>query len=253
MNLTLRLLGLILVTSLALPSCVSKKKFQQLEDEKKAIANSLAESQTKVNQLEEKVTSLETEMTNEKNRLNNELSMLRKDMDAAKADAANAKSQLAAKDAEIAKIKKDIKDAFGLTSDVTVESRENGVYVVLDKSVQYKTGSTRLNKDARTSIEKLATTMKNNPNLHLLVEGHTDSDKYPSSAGYNNWDLSVDRAMAVVKRLIKLGVKPEQLTVAGRGDASPAAANDNKDNKSKNRRTEVKPDPNDGAIYKIGN
>jgi chemotaxis protein MotB len=252
MNLTLRLLVLVAVTALALPSCVSKKKFQQLMDEKSALANTLADSQKKVGMLEEKVTSLESEMASEKDRLNKEISNIRKDMDAAKMDAANAKKALDAKDAELANLKKQIKEAFAIGSDVKVENKDGQLYVSLDPTVNYKSGSSRIDRNSRKAIESLATTMKNNPNMHLLIEGHADSDKYPSG-GYNNWDLSVDRAMAVVKRLIKLGVKPEQLTVAGRGDVQPLAPNDSKENKSKNRRTEAKPSPKTGTIYSIGN
>ena len=120
--------------------------------------------------------------------------------------------------------------------------------MTLENPVNYRSGSSKLDRQSRKSIEALATSMKNNPNMRIIVEGHADSDKYPSN-GYNNWDLSVDRAMAVVKQLIKLGVKPEQLSVAGRGDTAPVAPNDNKDNKSKNRRTEVKPNVKAGNLY----
>lgn len=252
MNLTLRLFTVLMVAALALPSCVSKKKFQQLMDEKSALANTLSESQKKVNELEEKVGGLETDMSNQKTQFEKDIAGLRKDIDAAKMDADKAKKALSEKDAEIAKIKKEIKDAFGVGSDVAVTNQNGEMTVTLASPVTYKSGSTRLNRDSRKAVEALAATMKNNPSMHLLIEGHADSDKYPGN-GYNNWDLSVDRAMAVVKRLVKLGVNPAQLTVAGRGDAAPTVPNDSKDNKAKNRRTEAKPSPKTGPIYNIGN
>jgi chemotaxis protein MotB len=192
-------------------------------------------------------------MEAEKNRLNGEISSLRNDVNAAKNDAANAKKALEAKEAEIAKIKKDIKDAFGLSSDVAVENKDGNLYVTLSNPVSYRSGSSSLNKKSRKAVEDLATTMKNNPNLHLLIEGHADSDKYPAGAGMDNWQLSVNRAMGVVKRLIRLGVDPKQLSVAGRGDNQPLVPNDNRDNKAKNRRTEAKPSPKTGLIHQIGN
>ncbi|MBI5914894.1 MAG: OmpA family protein [Bacteroidetes bacterium] len=252
MNLTLRLLVVVMVTAVALPSCVSKKKFQQLEDEKTAMANSLAESQKKVNMLEEKVGTLEGDMANQKTKFEGDIAGLRKDVDAAKMDADKAKGALADKDAQIAKMKKDIKDAFGIGSDVAVTNQNGELTVTLAEPVSYSSGSSRLNRQSRKAVESLAATLKNNPSMHLLIEGHADTDKYPGN-GYNNWDLSVDRAMNVVKRLIKLGVKPEQLTVAGRGDSTPAAPNDSKENKAKNRRTEAKPSPKTGNIHQISN
>jgi len=252
MNLTLRMLAILMVAVLALPSCVSKKKFQQLMDEKSALANSLAESQKQINNLEGQVSTLQSDMASQKTKFESDINGLRKDVDKAKMDADNARKSAADKEAELARIKKEIKDAFGLGSDVTVSNQNGEMVVTLESPVNYASGSSKLNRQARKSIEALAKSMKNNPSMHLLIEGHADADKYPGG-GYNNWDLSVDRAMNVVKRLIKLGVKPEQLTVAGRGDSAPAAPNDSRANKAKNRRTEAKPSPKTGPIYQIGN
>ncbi len=253
MNFSLKMLALFLVTALVLPSCVSKKKFTQLQDEKNALASTLAESQQKVKMLEDKVTSLESEMEAEKARLNGEIAGIRKDLDAAKADLASAKKNLEAKEAQIAQIKKDVKDAFGMGSDVAVTEQNGDMVVTLENPVQYRSGSARLNRQSRKAVESLATTLKNNPNMRVLIEGHADSSKYPAGSGMDNWQLSVNRAMVVVKRLIRNGVKPEQLIVAGRGDTSPIAPNDTRDGKAQNRRTVAKPEPKTGKILNIGN
>lgn len=245
MNLTLRLLSILMVAILALPSCVSKKKFNQLMDEKTAMANSLAESQKQINNLEGQVNTLQSDMASQKTKFESDINGLRKDVDAAKMDADKARREAADKEAALAKIRKQITDSFG---DAKVTNQNGDLVVTLADPVNYTSGSAKLNRQSRKSIEALATSLKNNPNMRIIVEGHADSDKYPGN-GYNNWDLSVDRATAVVKRLIKLGVKPEQLSVAGRGDTAPVAPNDNRDNKAKNRRTEVKPNVKEGDIY----
>ncbi len=249
MNLTLRLLTVLMLAALTLPSCVSKKKFQQLSDEKSAIANSLAQSQEKINVLEGQVANLESEMDNQRQKFEGDLNNLRGEMSAAKEEANKSRQALAEKNAELAKIQKDIKDAFGLGSDVAVTNQNGEMVVTLESPVNYSTGSASLNRQARKAVESLAKTMKNNPGMRLLIEGHADSSKYPAGSGYNNWDLSVARAMNVVKRLIRLGVKPDQLIVAGRGDTAPLDPN----NKSKNRRTEAKPAPKTGPIFQIAN
>ncbi len=246
------MLAILMVATLTLSSCVSKKKFQQLQDEKTAMANSLAESQKQINTLEGTVSTLQSDISSQKTKFESDINGLRKDVDGAKMDADKARKAAAEKDAELARIKKEIKDAFGLGSDVAVTNQNGEMVVTLADPVNYASGSAKLNRQSRKSVEALATSLKNNPSMHLLIEGHADSDKFPGN-GYNNWNLSVDRSMNVVKRLIKLGVKPEQLTVAGRGDSAPAAANDSKANKAKNRRTEAKPSPKTGAIYQIGN
>ncbi len=253
MNLTLRLLAFAMISTLALSSCVSKKKFDQLMNEKNALASSLAEAQEKVKMLDERVKSLEAELESEKNRLNGEIAKIKADLDASKKELADAKAQLQAKEQEIANIKKTVKDAFGLSGDVAVQEVNGNIYVTLSEAVQYRSGSAALNRKARKAVDDLAELMKNNPNMHLLIEGHTDSDKYPADSGMDNWQLSVNRAMGVVKRLIRKGVDPARLTVAGRADTDPIAPNDTKEGKAKNRRTMAKPSPKTGVIYNIGN
>jgi chemotaxis protein MotB len=251
MKYALHLIAFFVVATLTLPSCVSKKKFDQLQEEKNTLASTLAESQSKVKMLEDKVASLEADLAAQTNKLSSELDKLRKDLEAAKADLASTKKSLEAKQAEIAKIKQDVKDAFGV-GDAAVEEQNGDMVLKLSEQVNYASGSSKLNRKSRNAISALATTLKNNPNMRVLIEGHADSDKYPSGAGMDNWQLSVNRAMVVVKRLIRNGVKPEQLVVAGRGDTAPVAPNDSRDGKAKNRRTVAKPEPATGKIYNIG-
>ena len=252
MNATLRLLAVFMVVALTLPSCVSKKKFMELENDKSALASSLASSQDKVNMLEGKVSGLETDMASQKSKFESDIAGLRKDIDSAKGDAEMAKKSLADKEAEIAKIKGEVKTALGLNSGLSIQEKGGDLYVTMESPVNYRSGSSRLNKEARKSVEALAESLKNNPNMQLLIEGHTDDKKFAEGKG-DNWQLSVNRAMAVVKRLVRKGVNPDQLTVAGRGENDPVGSNDTKEGRAENRRTVVKPKPNAGALYKIGN
>jgi chemotaxis protein MotB len=252
MKYALHLIAFFVVATLTLPSCVSKKKFDQLQEEKNTLASTLAESQSKVKMLEDKVASLEADLAAQTNKLSSDLDQLRKELEAAKADLASTKKSLEAKQAEIAQIKQDVKDAFGVSGDVAVEEQNGDMVVKLDEQVNYASGSSKLNRKSRNAISALATTLKNNPNMRVLIEGHADSQKYPAGSGMDNWQLSVNRAMVVVKRLIRNGVNPEQLVVAGRGDTAPVGPNDSRDGRAKNRRTVAKPEPATGKIYNIG-
>ena len=103
-------------------------------------------------------------------------------------------------------------------------------------------------------MDALAETLKNNPNLTILVEGHTDDDQMVAGASYtDNWDLSVARATSVVRRLIRSGVNAAQLSVVGRGETAPVASNDNDEGKAQNRRTAIKADPNLVELLKNNN
>ncbi|MCR9289936.1 MAG: OmpA family protein [Bacteroidetes bacterium] len=253
MHFTLRLLFFCSVIALALPSCVSKKKFDELLSEKGAIAESLAESQAKIQMLEEKIAQLESDMAAQKKDFEGQIAGMQSDLSAAKTDAANARKAAEAKEAELASLKKDIQSAFAIPGDMTVTDQNGDLVVTLASPVNYKSGSTRINKDAREAIDNLAETLKNNPNMHILVEGHTDDDQLIGGASYkDNWDLSVARAMKVVKRLVKAGVDPAQLSVAGKGEFDPIGDNETDDGQAKNRRTDVKPSAKSGNLYKLG-
>jgi chemotaxis protein MotB len=86
-----------------------------------------------------------------------------------------------------------------------------------------------------------------------MVEGHTDNVPISKKSQYmeDNWDLSVMRATAITKILIKGGLSPKQITAAGKGEFSPLAANDSQQNKQKNRRTEIIITPNLDELFKI--
>jgi len=220
-------------------------------NEKGALAESLAASQKKVQELDEKISQLESDMAAQKTEFEGRISTLEGELSTAKTELEAAKSQVAAKEAEVVAVKKQVKDAFAVTGNLGLTEKNGAMVVTLDNPVNYSSGSTRLNKDARNAIDNLAETMKNNPSMMLLIEGHTDDKKF-ASGGRDNWNLSVDRAMKVVRRLVKKGVNPAQLSVAGRGDSVPATSNETKEGRAENRRTVVKPNINTGELYKIG-
>jgi chemotaxis protein MotB len=96
--------------------------------------------------------------------------------------------------------------------------------------------------------------LSNNPDISVLVEGHTDSDKlYGGTEVVDNWDLSVMRATAVAKALENAGVEPGQITASGRGEYFPVASNDTPEGKAKNRRIEIILEPDVSELMKLLN
>jgi len=87
----------------------------------------------------------------------------------------------------------------------------------------------------------LAAVLKDQNNINILIEGHTDADRYrPHGAIEDNWDLSVKRATAIVKLLTNTkGIDPTKITAAGRSKYVPVASNKTTAGKAKNRRIEV--------------
>ena len=234
-------------------SCVSKKKYDELVAAKEATDKALAETQTNLKTLQEEKDALQAEYNSEKERLNGEISSIKSSLDATKAEIAQVSEKLNMTQAELDKLKAEINGAFSAYADsgLSLEDRNGQLYVVTSEAFQFRSGSTRLSKAQRNALDALAETLKANPKVQILVEGHTDDQKMVEGASYtDNWDLSVARAMKVIRYLVRKGVDEGQLAASGKGEFDPVGSNDTSEGRAENRRTVVKPNPNLGGLHK---
>lgn len=137
-------------------------------------------------------------------------------------------------------------------SDLTVEQRNGKVYVSMAEKLLFKSGSTTVDPKGKEALQKLAGVLKQNPELAIEVEGHTDNVPLTGSGAMkDNWDLSVLRATSIIRILTESGVNPKQITAAGRGEYFPVSANTSAEGKAKNRRTEIILSPQLEQLMKI--
>jgi chemotaxis protein MotB len=139
---------------------------------------------------------------------------------------------------------------------LSVEMRNGLVYVSLENSLLFRSGSWTVEARGKEALDQLATVLAEQPEIKINVEGHTDSDAFRSSGQVrDNWDLSVMRATSVVKILTEnKGVDPTRISASGRGEFQPLTSNDTPDGKAKNRRTEIILTPNlAGLLELVGN
>ncbi len=249
MRLVVRMIIILLAVG-TLSSCVSKKKYDELAAAKAATDQALAETQANLKQLQTEKDALAAELESEKTRLNGEISTLRNDLNATKGQIAQVQEKLNMTQAELDKLKAEINGLFAAYADsgLSLEDRDGRLYVVTETPVRYRSGSSSLTKEERDAIDALAEKLKAHPDVKILVEGHTDSQKFKADAGMDNWDLSVNRAKAVVKRLVRAGVDPKQLTIAGKGEFMPAADNGTSEGRAENRRSVIVPNPDLGKL-----
>jgi chemotaxis protein MotB len=127
------------------------------------------------------------------------------------------------------------------SNELTVEQRNGRIYVSLSEQLLFKSGSAAVDPKGQKALAQLAQALQSSKDVRILVEGHTDNVPVSRTSNYmkDNWDLSVMRATSIVQILLKNGVGPNQITAAGRGEHDPIAPNDSKENKQKNRRTEI--------------
>jgi OmpA-OmpF porin, OOP family len=101
--------------------------------------------------------------------------------------------------------------------------------------INFDTGRSTLKPESKTIIEQIVTMLKENPDLKLSVEGHTDNVGTPAS----NKTLSEERAKSVVAAIVGQGIGFERLGTSGYGQDKPIADNNTEEGRAKNRRVEL--------------
>ena len=179
-----------------------------------------------------------------------EQAMLAQQRDLEEQLASLAQSELAANEAleakqrELESLRVSVQKALVGFSDMglEVQVKEGRVYVSMADKLLFASGSWEVSAKGVQALKSLAKVLEDNPDLQVLVEGHTDNDAYHgSTAVKDNWDLSVMRATAIVKLLLKQGPKidPARVEAAGHAEYAPKVKNNTAANKAINRRTEI--------------
>ena len=123
--------------------------------------------------------------------------------------------------------------------DIQINVEKGVVFISIADKLLFKSGSYTVTTKANEVLAKVATVVNGKPDFECMVEGHTDNVPYKNGVLLDNWDLSVKRSTAVVRKLESLGVTPDRLIAAGRSHYVPLVTNDTRENRSKNRRTRI--------------
>ncbi len=258
-------LGTLALTVL-LSSCVSQKKYAELEAKHKEAQDLLNSATVKLNDcLEEKATAdsrlktledqnaflkannqelinnmgnLTTLTTKGAENLEKSLESLReKDLTIRKLQDA-----VTRRDSVNLALVQSLKGVLGNLDDEDIEiSVEKGVvFVSISDKLLFRSGSYNVTNAAKEVLGKVAKVVNNKPDFEFMVEGHTDNVPYRSGVLLDNWDLSAKRATSVVRILQNdFGVDPARMTAAGRSYYVPLVDNDTSANRAKNRRTRI--------------
>ncbi|MFO7702256.1 OmpA/MotB family protein [Psychroflexus maritimus] len=254
------LLGILAILS---SSCVSKKKFNDLNDDYETTQNDLKAANMQLNICEEEKKNLKEGYEKQVKTLENTnaalLNTQAEIVTISKTGAQNLEKSLESmqeKDLQIktmqdAITKKDsvtlalvtsLKGALDNVNDEDIEiSVEKGVvFVSISDKLLFGSGKYEVTQQARKVLEKVAQVVNDKKEFEFMVEGHTDTDPIAREVITDNWDLSVKRATSVVRILQnEFDVDPKRMTAAGRGEYMPIASNDSRDGKAKNRRTRI--------------
>ena len=136
---------------------------------------------------------------------------------------------------------------------LTVVQKNGKIYVSMENKLLFDSGSWAVGSEGKNAVEQLASVLSKNPDINVLIEGHTDNVPYTGATVIDNWDLSVKRATAIVRILQNKGVNPTQITAAGRSEYVMVGSNATPEGKAKNRRIEIILAPNLDEISKLLN
>ncbi len=262
-----KILLLTVLSATMLTSCVSKKKYVELETELSNTQSNLQRTAMEKEEAQRKLDAIEARVADYNAKINslkesNDEKMEMNDLTAMSNNTkAKMRTTLAKVDqAELAKAKTledsiNLAVSYNLKKSITDETESDDVQITVDKTVVminvsdkllFKSGSYRINPKANNLMQKLAEVINSEPSMEVMVEGHTDSQTLvPGSHIQDNWDLSVRRATTIVRLLQdKFNVAPEKLIAAGRSSYAPLVENSSKENMAKNRRTRIVIIPN---------
>jgi chemotaxis protein MotB len=124
--------------------------------------------------------------------------------------------------------------------DIEVNVEKTVVFISISDKLLFKSGSYNVTEGAYTVLEKIAKVINDQPEMEVMIEGHTDNTPIKRNIIQDNWDLSALRATAITRILqYKFGVVPNRLIAAARSQYIPLVANDSAENRAKNRRTKI--------------
>lgn len=124
--------------------------------------------------------------------------------------------------------------------DVEIKVDKGIVMISLSDKMLFKSGSYEISDAAGNVLGKVAQVLNNQPDLEILIEGHTDNVPIAKAGIRDNWDLSALRATSIARVLQnKYDISPKRITAGGKGEFSPLTSNDSAEGRSVNRRTRI--------------
>lgn len=222
----------------------ARRELQGKQDELREIEMALARKEGNLDKLDKDLNQMKVEL--EKTRVG----LLERELRVMELE-----DMISAKDSAVARLKDRISNALTgfIDQGLTVEQKDGKVYVSMEDRLLFASGSWQVDTKGRDALKNLAKVLEDQPDLGILIEGHTDNVPYKGSGQVkDNWDLSVMRATSIVKILTsESSINPTQLTAAGRSEYLPLMEGDTPDARRKNRRTDIIIAPRLDELFKL--
>jgi chemotaxis protein MotB len=219
----------------------------------KKISGQLQLTQSELLEKEDQLNTLQDKLNKEKGHLDS----LNTKLQEREARVGELEKILNSKDAALDSLKKRITDALLGFADkgISVYEKNGKVYVSMEEALLFPSGSTQVQPEGIDALNKLAQALESNPDIDVMVEGHTDDVPMNGKGDIkDNWDLSVMRATSIVKILLNdAKIDPTRLMASGVSEYDPVDPAKTKEARQKNRRTDIILTPKLSELFKILN
>lgn len=227
----------------------------RLRKDTAALNSDLTELRSRYADMESNYSKLRSNSSNEINKLSGNLDKLSDDLKKREQRLKEVEEILRKRDEATNQLKAKLQAALlGFEkSGLTVEVRNGKVYVSLTDKLLFPSGSIIIDEKGKQALTQLANVLKQQPEINIAVEGHTDSQKITNLGQIkDNWDLSVLRSTSVVRFLTEeQKVESVRMTATGKGEFQPLGSNATADSRSRNRRIEIVLSPKLDELYDL--
>ena len=129
---------------------------------------------------------------------------------------------------------------FGKGYDVAFDPSAGTITVTLPNAILFDSGRAKLKKATSVELDHIQSVLESRySGKQVDVVGHTDSDPIKKSKWKDNWELSTQRALSVVRYMAERGIAEDKVRAVGCGAARPIASNATASGRAKNRRVEI--------------
>jgi len=241
----------LLSFAIVFTSCVSQKKYKAALTREEALNAKNVELGNTITDLRNQVALLQTDNAKLVKQIDDALkkasdatglaNMTQKELDAEQKRLWDLRKLLQQQQEAVENLRKKMSDALvGFNSNELQVFVKNGrVYVSLQENLLFPSGSAVVNPKGKQALGTLAQVLNVNPDINVVVEGHTDS--IPIRGKYeDNWALSVSRATSIVRILTDTyKVDPVRVVASGKSKFEPVDSNETPEGRQRNRRTEI--------------
>jgi len=223
---------------------------RDMETKKNATQKELDQKEASLNKTKDELNALQIDLKNREQKMQ----QMGDELKNREAKVNELQRIIGAKDSAVNALKNNLVNALlgYKEAGLEVNIKEGKVYVSLSEQLLFASGSTIVDKKGKEALLKLASILNQQPDIRILVEGHTDDVPISTDKIKDNWDLSVLRANSIVRILsIEGHVDPKRIISSGRSEYLPIDGSKSPEARKKNRRTEIILSPNLDQLMKL--